>query len=302
MGYDLTDVICGITIMNKTIQKCLLRLYEIGYKRTHRHRYTRLHSSDAFLPHKGGATGHQLTVVSRLMDTEMIFDGRNPYYHILNSDRDPDKWNAQYIKFIQSLEQNGFDHDNFMGDMAVYGVCGLGGGTHRLGYLLYKNPNFFLKTELHSAEYKSQINGDTFFREIGASSETINELTDRYYELVKHLRNQLSAIVLSESVSKIEALSERIDGINSIIRVSELSYGDIPKAYRRHLHKGRSYELIHIEVSYHELRYEYCRLRSVIINELVENLDDFTGYFCHTIAESVDMDNKLNPLTANIYE
>lgn len=182
-----------------------------------------MHSSDLMLPHMGGLDWVQIVVISRIMDTEIWQKGKTPFWHTALSDHkfsleEKAVIDNQYVNFLERMKITGFNPDISFFDVTIDPIVWLNGGTHRLGYLLSKNPNIFIPVKLNASPWNF-YDGIKKYAHLGM--EMLKKIIDRYDMLYGEMRKHITAVVNLKDFQK--HLNEITSSIPSDMKISLIS-------------------------------------------------------------------------------
>ena len=184
---------------------------------------TFMHSSDLMLPHLGGLDWVQVVVVSRILDTEMWQNGETPFWHTALSDfkftpEEKAVVDDRYLKFLERMQTTGFNPEMSCFDVTIHPIIWLNGGSHRLGYMLSKNPNIFIPIKFNATPWNF-CDGIKKYSYLGA--EALQKIINRYNVLYGKMRKHITAVVNLKDFLK--HFNEINSSIPSDIKISLLS-------------------------------------------------------------------------------
>jgi len=163
---------------------------------------------DLMQPVNGIITAAQLTIVSRMLDIELVrkgedssWDARLQEIQRTVSAEECHAFCLQTRDIVESLDKYGWDYN--LSSISVNRKPFFAyNGTHRMAYSLLKNPYQMIPITIDNDGWEwSSKDGVDYFREKGLSESEIQILVNRYYALINEYKYYY-VLIVSENDSK----------------------------------------------------------------------------------------------------
>lgn len=154
---------------------------------------------DLMQPVNGHPTAAQLTIISRMLDIELIRLGKESWWDVkinqchnkITNTEEEEAFHLQTKRLVYSMDKYGWDY--YLSQVNVNrNPFFVYNGTHRLAYTLLKNPFQMIPVVVDEDGWLwSKEEGYTYFLNLGLHANKVNELMNRYNEITKnyHLDN-----------------------------------------------------------------------------------------------------------------
>ena len=286
--------------------------------------YHYVHSADLMMPNINGA--NNLGIMGRLMDAEAYRRGEPLYWHTAAirpqlNDAQIEGMNKGYKKFLQAVEKDGFNPE--ISQVTAWGTengIGISGGTHRLGFLLSKNENFFVPLKISPVAIDEEVqppqknpNADPYysFKAAGIPTEKIDEMKARYALLVSKLRRTVDVFIdlplFAANKAAVFAAVEKVGKVTDL----NLGRSQMPREKReagfdevlQKIYPMENFVILKVDLNYQALYYKKGKVCSFvgdgITGDLTAALGKNWGYAAGTVTESVKLEEKLFDFAAN---
>lgn len=259
-----------------------------------------IHVSDLLFPQKNGLTTMQYIVISRMLDTKLLRDGKNPVWHIMLSgknDIDVEKMNNQYELFLKRMDRVGFNPGVSPFSVVQSPYFGLYDGTHRIGALLSEKSNLWLPIVIRS-KYNKQFfpqNGKQFFTKQGLSIEKLTKLEQEHKNLWKKIRHSFIAVF-----GETDFYTKKNQLLNIIEDVGEIENIKLSTST-----KYGKFCLVSYSLNFQDYYIRKNKLQSHIIDDLRKSIGNILPSFEKwrlpgSVTESILLEEKVLPNKANI--
>lgn len=249
-----------------------------------------IHSSDLMFPNKWGASANQLIVISRLLDTELWHRESDMRWHIRLADDgiDLEKTNSRYCHFLREIEKNGYHPEMSVFTLAEYPMLAQFDGTHRMGWMLSKMPNFFLPAVVKAKKNWFPMDGKRYMLECLNENE-VNILIDKYNDVRKKMRNDIIGLIREDVIEKI--------GLDKVVNIIADGVNVVGIVDKNVCWKSRKYWQFSITLKYQEMYYKKGKIGSKVVDNISDNLKKASsynwGYIASTVTESIAIENKI---------
>lgn len=154
---------------------------------------------DLMQPVNGHPTAAQLTIISRMLDIELIRLGKESWWDVkinqchnkTTNTEEEEAFHLQAKRLVYSMDKYGWDY--YLSQVNVNrNPFFVYNGTHRLAYTLLKNPFQMIPVVVDEDGWLwSKEEGYSYFLNLGLHANEVDELMNRYNEIVKkyHLDN-----------------------------------------------------------------------------------------------------------------
>jgi hypothetical protein len=187
-----------------------MNLHNYGFKKTiksihedimHKHDKFFLAPIDLMIPVDGVITAAQYIIISRYIDIERLYEGKNTIWDKRLGELDDvnRQWTENdatyYRKLIKSLDSMGWDYNIssvFVNKEPLYAY----NGTHRLAYALKRNPYQVIPIIAFNTGWLWSVeDGKRYWINKGLSCEEMDILTKKYVEVLKSVDKTLFLVV-----------------------------------------------------------------------------------------------------------
>lgn len=272
------------------------------------YRYNRLFRSndrtfisaiDLMQPINGMMTAAQATVTARLLDVELIRQGKPTYWDVRLAELHRDFSEEEFINFrrqsediVLSLDRYGWDF-NLSAVMVNREPLFAYNGTHRLGYTLQKNPFHLIPIWLDYNGWNwSREDGLQYYN--GLTAEELHTIKSRYDQLITDFQYDLQ-VLLADRNKKLEEKLDRIGHIKSI-KEYEVKIGAFPDWFSNRDRKffmkynNRIITLIRFTTTYKDLSYRNGHFYSPVIEDIIKSAGVKQYTYTPTITKSIEID------------